>query len=153
MKSGCFKMLAMLVLGIAVVLGLSSCESSTPASRAAKSPAVMGQLSQRDRDAVMSGTIAEGMSKDAVFIAWGRPDSITHGSVDGKRVETWTYTSLRSVYRPYGMGFGVGYYGRYHRHVYPSAAIAMGPDYVPVTSQVVRFRNDKVVAWETADVR
>ena len=147
-------MLAMLILGIAAVIGLSSCEATSPASRAAKSPGVLERLSPHDRELVMKSTISEGMSKDAVYIAWGKPDGITHGSMNGKTVETWTYTSLRPIYRPYyGMGFGMGYYGRYHRHVYPSATLSMGPDYVPVTSSVVRFRNDKVIAWETADVR
>lgn len=155
MKSGCFKLIAMLALGIFTVFGLTSCQTATPASRAAQTPGVLESLSAEDRDLVLKGTISEGMSRDAVTIAWGQPDGVSHGSMDGKRVETWRYTTLRSIYRPYyGLGLGYGYgYGRgYGRGFYPGAMFGMGPDYVPVTSSVVRFRNNRVIAWETADV-
>ena len=152
MKSGCFKMLMMLVLGVVVMCGFTSCESMTPAKRAAENPGVMDRLSEADRNLVLSGTISEGMSKDAVIIAWGRPDSISHGSMSGKPVETWRYATMRPIYRPYygvGLGYGYGYRG----HFYPGATFGMGPDYVPVTSSICRFRNNRVIGWETADVR
>jgi len=156
MKSGCFKMLTMLALGFAVVFGFTSCESMTPAKRAAENPGVMDRLSEADRNLVLSGTISEGMSKDAVVIAWGRPDSISHGSMGGKPVETWRYATLRPIYRPYygvGMGYGYGYGYRGRGYLYPGAAWGMGPDYVPVTSSICRFRNNRVIGWETSDVR
>ena len=155
MKSGCFKLIAMLVIGIATVIGFTSCQSATPASRAAQSPGVLESLSAEHRDLVLKGTITEGMSKDAVLIAWGKPDGVSHGSAEGKNVETWRYTTLRPIYRPYygvGMGYGYGYGYGYRRGFYPGATLAMGPDYVPVTSSVVRFRGNRVTAWETADV-
>lgn len=154
MKSGCFKLIAMLILGVFTVLGFTSCETATPATRAAKTPGVLESLSTEDRDLVLKGTISEGMSKDAVVIAWGKPDSMSYGSMNGKAVETWKYTSLRPIYRPYyGLGVGMGYgYGR-RGHFYPGASLSMGPDYVPVTSSVVRFRGNRVIGWETADVR
>jgi hypothetical protein len=157
MKSGCFKMLALVVLGIVAAFGLTSCETASPATRAQQNPGVLESLSAEDRDLVLKGTIAEGMSKDAVLIAWGRPDRVTSGSAGGRATETWSYTSMRPIYRPhYGLGLGYGSYGHHgyrHRHFYPSASFGMGPDYIPVTSSVVRFRGNRVIAWETADVR
>jgi hypothetical protein len=154
MKSGCFKLIAMLIAGVAVIFGFTSCESANPATRAQKNPAAFESLPAKDRELVLKSTIAEGMSKEAVLIAWGKPDRVSTGSMNGRMAETWTYTTLRPIYRPYyGLGLGIGPYGYRHHGIYPGAAFGMGPDYVPVTSSVVRFRNNRVIAWETADVR
>jgi len=154
MKSGCFKLIAMLIAGVAVILGFTACEATTPAARAQQNPAAFESIPAKDRELVLKSTIAEGMSKDAVVIAWGKPDRVTTGSLNGKMVETWIYTSMRPIYRPYyGLGVGIGGYGYRHHGIYPGASFGMGPDYVPVTSSVVRFRNNHVIAWETADVR
>lgn len=113
-------------------------------------------LSEADRELVLKQTISEGMSKNAVFLAWGKPDSVITGSENGRQTETWRYAALRPIYPyPYGLGLGLGYGRGYHRHGYvaPYASYSLTPDYVPMTSSVVRFRNGRVVAWETADVR
>ena len=140
------------------VIALSSCASSNPASRVASHPALMEGLSGEHRNLVLQGRVKEGMNKDAVFLAWGRADEITRGSEGGRESELWRYVALKPVYHTsigMSMGFGRGYnrYGRYGRNCggfYGDPFFETGPDYVPVTAAVVRFRNNKVTSWEAA---
>lgn len=151
MKKGCFPLISMLLLCGAALL-FTSCETANPATRAQQNPAVFNSLSAEDQALVLKGTISEGMSRDAVMLAWGRPDSVMNSSDGGRAGEVWRYTSLRPVYRPYyGVGMGMGSYGRHRSGIYPTASFGMGPDYVPVTSSVVRFRNGRVHGWDTVD--
>ncbi len=158
MKSGCFKFIVMFAVCVLVAITFTSCQTATPASRIQQNPAVFNSLSKEDQDLVSRGTISEGMTKDAVLLAWGPPDNIAHSRDNGRDTEIWRYTSMRPVYRPYygiGMGYGYGYGYRGYRYggVYPYGSVAFSPDYVPVTSSVVRFRRGKVVGWDTVDQR
>ena len=150
-KRGCFKIIAMTVIMTVVVLQFTGC-TSTPQTRVQKNPEMLATLSEQEREMVLRGAITEGMSRNAVYLAWGRPDSVATGSENGRPIETWRYSTLQPVYRYGGFGFGLGYGGGYrHGHYfYPGVAWNMGPDYVPMTSSVVRFRNGRVVAWEKA---
>ena len=151
MKKGCFPLISLLLLCGAALL-FTSCETANPATRAQQNPALFQSLSAEDQALVLKGTISEGMSRDVVTLAWGRPDSVMNSSDGGRAAEVWRYTSMRAVYRPYyGVGMGIGSYGRHHSGIYPSASLSMGPDYVPVTSSVVRFRKGRVDGWDTAD--
>lgn len=94
------------------------------------------------------------MTRDAVFLAWGKADQVTTGSENGRPVETWRYTTLRPVYYTGSLSPLPGYYAypygyRRARYVYPYPGYGMTPDYVSTTSAVVRFRSGSVVAWET----
>jgi len=156
MKSGCFKFLVMFAVCLAAVCGLTSCQTATPAARVQQNPAVFNSLSKEDQDLVMRGTISEGMSRDAVLLAWGPPDNVVHSRESGRDTEIWRYTSMKPVYRPYygvGMGYGYGYGYRGYRSggFYPYGSVALSPDYVPVTSSVARFRKGRVVGWDTVD--
>lgn len=121
--------MALTVLG---ALLLSSCE--TPRDRIAQRPEVFNALSPRDRDLVSRGQIREGMSQDAVYLAWGAPNQRGAGRHRGSSAETWIYFSTTTGdhypgygfgygrfgygygFGPYGYGFG-GYGGSYiHRH-------------------------------------
>jgi len=151
---GCSHLIALcLVLGL-IVFQFTGCVASTPLARAQQNPGMLENLPKADRELVMNKTIAEGMSKDAVFLAWGKPDSVSTGSEGGRATETWRYAIMQPVWGGWGLGLGYGY-GGYHRHGYvaPYASYGMTPGYVPQTSSVVRLRNGRVAAWETADVQ
>ena len=154
------KMLQFLTAALAAVV-LSSCAGTNPASRVAQYPAMMETLSPEHRTMVLQGRVEEGMTRDAVYLAWGRADNITRGSEGGRQQEIWRYTTLRAIHHTtigFGLGFGYGGFGRRGRYGrngcyggwYGDPFMETGPEYVPVTSAVVRFRNGRVTAWESA---
>ena len=131
-------------------LGLSAC-SVGPQSRADARPAAFRQLSPGDRQLVLNGQIRDGMSQDAVYIAWGAPDRTFQGRHEGKPFESWIYLTTRTsttgpigypyYYGPYlglypGGGYygggrrrgGFGYYGGYYNPSY-----LYGPQFISVT--------------------
>ncbi len=64
---------------------------------------------------VDQGNIAVGMSADAVYLAWGKPNAVWQGE-DGKtRTERWTYTRTTPVW---SNQFNVGYGGGLRRYPY-----------------------------------
>lgn len=149
------KHLLTLVPALAAGLFLSSCETPGPSGRITKYPGMFTSLPDSQKQAVQEGRITEGMSKDAAYLAWGKPDSVTTGSQNNQAFELWRYTALQPIYYSnlsMGYGFGYGRYGRYGHRYYDPGFIAFdtGPDYVPVTAAVVRFRNDRVSSWERA---
>ena len=98
-------------LGLLAALLLVQCASSTPQTRIHRNPQLYANLSTRDRQLVNSGVIREGMTRDAVFLAWGRPDSVTAGTNRGRETENWTYVGqrpVRTMSMSMGMGFGFG---------------------------------------------
>ena len=105
----------------ASALVLSGC--STTETRMSDHPEIFQSLSPRDQELVKAGKIREGMSMDAVWIAWGTPDQKATGVARGKPVETWVYNDYYYAnsyypypYGPYGYG---GFYGGnfvFHHH-------------------------------------
>ena len=132
----------------------ASCASNTPQGRIEKDPARYGKLSTKDRALVDSGRIRTGMSQDAVYLAWGKPNSVSKGGDGSGSTERWIYTGQTPVwsnqigyggrYGGYGRGYGYGYgYSSYGGYNYGSSII-----YVPYTAGVVHFRNSRVTKWE-----
>ena len=150
---GCAKLIGLCALLLFAVINFTGCTVSNPQTRAQQNPALLESLSAADRALVLKGTISEGMTKDTVFLAWGKPDAVTTGRDRGQTTETWRYATLRPVYYGGGFGYGMGYYGgrRHGRHFYPYMDMSLSPQYVPVTSAIVKFRGGRVVAWETSD--
>jgi len=152
-RKGCFKLIATAALLVAVILQLTGCAAYSPAGRAQSNPLLLERLAPEERELVLNGQIKESMNKDAVFLAWGRPDAVTTGSDRGRATETWRYATLRPVYYPGGpFYYGAGYMprsGYYGRRIYPYAGAELSPAYVPVTSAVVKFRDGRVAAWES----
>jgi hypothetical protein len=139
------------VFGFAILtaaLGFTSCTvSDSPAARAARSPELVSRLPAAHREAALAGRLVEGMSPEAVMLAWGRPDRVTSGRADGVPFETWRYTTLRAVHRDYWSHPRYVYHrGRYH--TMGPRLIDTSPDYVPELSAVVHFRRGKVARWE-----
>lgn len=145
-------------LALTAVLLLSQCASSSPQSRIERNPRLFAQLGTKDRQLVTSGVIREGMTRDAVFLAWGRPDRVTVGTNRGKEVENWTYLGQQPVrtmnmnmgfgyggWGPYGYG-GWGPWGGFPGYWGGGPAIT----YIPYTAGVVEFSKGRVTRWQAS---
>ena len=136
---------------------LTACATNPAEQRVKKFPERFAGLSQKEKDLVLRGEVTEGMSQDAVFLAWGRPGRVMAGSRNGRGSERWAYFSTVPV-----STFSVGY-GGYGPHpfysaygVHPAYGYGYGPgwgfgngvDYVPYIERTVEFTNGRVVAWE-----
>jgi hypothetical protein len=163
------KTLSLLRIGLAVIATafLVQC-SSTPKTRIEKNPQMYGKLSARDQHFVTHGLIHEGMTRDGVFLAWGRPDTVSVGVNRGRESENWTYEGqrpIRSMNMGMGMGFGgyggfggfggyggfgpygYGGWGPYGYGGYPFGGTSV--TYIPYTSGVAEFVNGRVVSWKS----
>jgi hypothetical protein len=122
-------------------------------------------MSPTDQALVQQGKIREGMSQDAVYIAWGPPSQRVPGRNRGRIVETWIYDATAAgdypgpFYYGYPYGYGPGFYGsygrrlgRFHRHYfydpfydpffYSHANIVRYPE------RTVSFQNGRVIALQ-----
>ena len=136
------------VLGIAaVVLTLISC--STPQTRISDRPDLYQSLSPRDQALVGQGQIRYGMSRNAVWLAWGSPDSKVIGNMRGHSTETWvyvyyvTYPYYYPYYGPYGPGFG--FFGD---PFYDPFYYSLIPPSIPYPNKTVTFSNSRVMCFQ-----
>lgn len=133
-----------LLLALAGVL-LTGCATSTVESRKKDRYNAYTELSAEQRSAVDAGQIKVGMSKDAVYIAWGKPHQVLASESSAGRQEVWIYmgTYLHGYtywgFRPY-FGPHRYYHGPYLYH-----------DYLPVAyaKAEVIFEKDAVKQWRT----
>lgn len=122
----------------------SSCGTTTVAGRINKHPGMYNALSSSHQTAVQEGRLKKGMSKDATYLSWGRPNSVR----DTSSGEKWRYVSTRPVLT-HSVGYSHGYHsGRYGSYCGPYYDIGPTVHYVPYTSAVVEFRHGKVTGWE-----
>lgn len=96
---------------------------------------------------VQQGKISEGMSEDAVFLAWGRPDSPPMiGQVNGKKIARWVYKGYEPVTvmnnNPFPAWGPYGWYG----YGWPMASTA----YIPRNVAYVEFVDGKVTSWASS---
>lgn len=157
-----FSQWALALLALVSALLLSSCE--TPQDRISQRPEVYNAMSARDRELVSRGEIRQGMSRDAVYLAWGAPNQRGPGRYRGSSTETWIYfdTSAGDYYPPpFAYGYG-GLYGgsflhghrsgRLHRHVfydpffdpwfYRRTSVVSYPE------RVVSFQSGRVISFQ-----
>ncbi len=137
--------------------------SSTPKTRIENNPQMFAKLSTKDRQLVNHGLIREGMTRDAVFLAWGRPDTVSVGINRGRESENWTYEGQRPV-RSMSMNMGFGYggfgygglgyggfggFGPYGYGGYPMFGSGTAVTYIPYTAGTADFVNGRVVSWKS----
>ena len=137
---------------------LSQC-ASTVERRIEKNPAIYSSLSPADQELVKQRKLREGMAKDAVFLAVGRPDRVAVGRKAGKDFERWSYEGTQTVTtQTFGMGFG-GWggwgFGGGACGPFFDPFLMGGPmvTYIPYEAASVDFVNGKVVGWETSPGR
>ena len=127
-------------------LVLTSC--STIESRISENPESYRNLSSRDQALVNQGQIRYGMSRNAVWLAWGSPDSKVIGNMRGHSTETWIYVHYATYpyypyYSPYGPGFG--YFGD---PFYDPFYYSLIPPSIPYPYKTVTFSNGRVVSFQ-----
>lgn len=133
-----------LLLALAFLCGCAS----TIEDRKKERLAAYSQLPSEAQSLVDTGQIKIGMPKDAVFIAWGKPDQVIQSESDQGRTEIWVYHG--STLRPYHY-WNYGHYGIggpfYHRYYYslPYLDTDWYPQYY--VSGEVTFQNDRVINW------
>jgi hypothetical protein len=160
-------------LAISVALSglvLSGC--ATIENRISQHPEIYNQLSPADQALVRQGRIREGMSMNAVWLAWGSPEQKGFGRMHGRSTETWIYRAYYNEYDPYYGGFGYPYgygygYGGFagggvfvgggrhgHRRFFAVYDPFYDPFFYPRFRQVsypyktVTFANGRVVAYQ-----
>ena len=130
-------------LGLAAgALILASC--STLQTRISEHPDLYQSLSHQDQTLVSEGQIRIGMSRIAVWLAWGWPDRKIVGNVGGGPTETWLYTYYASYLcytycGPWDPYFGAPLY-------YPFCDSYFPPS-VPYPGKVVTYANGRVVSF------
>ena len=154
---------ALIACGVSLVLVVTGC--TTIDSRIQERPQAFHSLSPNDQALVQQGKIREGMSQDAVYIAWGPPSMRAPGRNRGHVVETWIYNATEAgdyagpfyYGYPYGYGVGYGFYGgrrgRLYRH-----ALYYDPFYDPwfynhanivrYPERIVSFDRGRVISFQ-----
>ena len=130
----------------AAALLFTSC--GTPGTRISQHPDIYQGLSSRDQALVNQGQIRYGMSRNAVWLAWGSPDSKVIGNMRGHSTETWIYVHYATYpyypyYGPYGPGFG--FFGD---PFYDPFYYSLIPPSIPYPYKTVTFSNGRVVSFQ-----
>jgi len=161
------------VLGIAALVLILTC-CSTPQTRISDHPDLYQSLSSRDQALVSQGQIRSGMSRSAVWLAWGSPDQKIIANMRGHPTETWIYVYYATYpyypyygpYGPYGpgLGYSLGYTtvgvatGTTHHHGGCTFVFFGDPFYdpffystplsIPYPGKVVTFSSGRVMSFQ-----
>jgi hypothetical protein len=128
-------------LGLATAaIVLTSC--STPQTRISEHPDLYQTLSHRDQALVTQEQIRIGMSRTAVWLAWGSPDRKIVGNMGCGRTETWLYVYYASCpcYGPWDPYFGAPLYDPFCYSAFP-------PN-IPYPGRVVTFAHGRVISFQ-----
>ena len=103
MPPSCPRLRVSLCLTLAAIV--AGCAS--PARRAHDNPAAFGKLSPADRKLVLHGHVHAGLGRDAVLIAWGKPNErydVAGGASSKEKPprEVWIYRRDLTTYGPIG---------------------------------------------------
>lgn len=122
--------------------------------RISKNQGKFQKLSSYHQSKVSNGDLAEGMSKDAVFLAWGKPDKVTDSTMHGAKSELWMYTGREarpttSIGIGYGFPYGAGFFDRYNYENHgPGWDFESDVRMVETMDRTVHFKNGSVVGWQ-----
>ena len=125
------------------LLILTSC--STPETRISEHPDVYQSLSRKDQALVTQGQIRLGMSRTAVWLAWGRADQKIVGNMGGGPTETWIYNYYATYpYYPYYAPLDV-YFGA---PLFDPFCYSWFPQSIPYPGKIVTFANGRVASFQ-----
>lgn len=127
---------------VVCALTLTSC--STPQTRISERPDFYQSLSHRDQALVNQGQIRIGMSRTAVWLAWGSPDRRIVGNMGGGPTETWLYINYATYYPPDGAWGPWGYFGD---PIYDPFYYSYIPS-IPYPAKVVTFARGRVASFQ-----
>ena len=138
----CFFLRATASAVAAGALILTSC--STPQTRISDHPDLYQSISHRDQALVNQEQIRIGMSRPAVWLAWGSPDRKIIGNMGGGTTETWVYTYYASYpyypYEPLDEYFGAPLYNPFCYSWFPPS--------IPYPGKLVTFAHGKAVSFQ-----
>jgi hypothetical protein len=124
------------------ILILTGC--STPQTRISEHPHLYKSLSPRDQVLASQGQIRIGMSRTAVWLAWGAPDRKIIGNIGGGMTETWIYIYYASCpyypYAPLDEYFGAPLYDPFCYSWFPPS--------IPYPGKLVTFGHGKVFSFQ-----
>lgn len=140
------------LLSACIAMLMLSCTSPI-VKRIERNPEIYDALSPRHKELVQLGRVEEGMTKQAVFLSWGRPDHAARGSKNGREYERWSYAGYEPTYTT-GIGFTSGYWGHrghggcygYDRSFFYEPMMT----YVPYEAARVEFLKGIVNAWSAS---
>jgi hypothetical protein len=132
---------------LALTVGLASLliiGCASPEERAKKRPDIISKLNPDERQTVLAGKIKPGLSKDAVYIALGKPDR-TSFNQEGKRTEErWIYDRVVTNEVP-NWSYERIYDDRGRAHSVPRYDPIFNSYRIPDFE--VKFVNGKVTGW------
>ena len=138
----CCLLRAWILAVVAGALVLTSC--STPQTRISEHPDLYQSISHKEQALVNQGQIRIGMSRPAVWLAWGSPDRRIIGNMGGGTTETWVYTYYASYpyypYEPLDEYFGAPLYDPFCYSWFPPS--------VPYPGKLVTFAHGKAVSFQ-----
>ena len=124
------------------LLVLTSC--STPQTRISDHPDLYQSLSHRDQALVSQGQIRIGMSRTAVWLAWGTTDQKIIGNMGGGPTETWVYVYYATYayypFEPLDEYFGAPLFDPFCYSWFPPS--------IPYPGKLVTFARGKVVSYQ-----
>lgn len=118
---------------------LGACAS--PDSRIRNHPEIYSTLTSEEQTAVRNGQVLEGMSKPAVFLAWGNPSRTVQGEREGRFWEEWLWVRRMSASPVVGGGVGLGGGGY--------GGVGLGLPSNRAAWRGARFEQDQLVSWWT----
>ena len=128
---------------VTAAIVLTSC--STPQTRISERRDLYQSLSHRDQALVSQGQIRIGMSRTAVWLAWGTTDRKIMGNMGGGPTETWIYTYYASYpYYPYYAPLDY-YFGA---PLYDPFCYSWFPQSIPYPGKIVTFADGRVASFQ-----
>ncbi len=132
------------------VLLLVGCASSNVAAWRQAHATDYAALSAADKAAVDKGKVREGMSTNAVLIAWGRPDIVSTMSTPNGPFVIWEYYRKRTITTPSPRREAMVPWSSTpvpDSRLFPNTAPTFSTSVVETLEHTAAFHNERLVNW------